>query len=79
VSPLWKRAAEQNPSVSSLNVELKRVAEEEGVQFVDLVPAMSLEGFLRDELTYDGVHLTARGYALWAGLVRDALVRSTVR
>jgi lysophospholipase L1-like esterase len=23
------------------------------------------DGFLREELTYDGLHLTAKGYGIW--------------
>ena len=37
---------------------------------LDLRPLMRTgDGFLREDLTYDGLHLTAKGYAIW----RDAI------
>lgn len=73
VSPRWKRAAEKNREVLLLNDALRSVASDTKSQYLDLVPAMSEGGFLRDELSEDGVHLTAAGYAIWSGQLQHLL------
>ncbi|MGE5480299.1 MAG: GDSL-type esterase/lipase family protein [Chloroflexota bacterium] len=63
-----------NKLVDELNAALRRYADEEGVDIID--PNMKLTGtggLLRDECTTDGVHLTAKGYELWAGQIKAAL------
>ena len=75
VSPLWKGSEENNPRVHALNARLRALAADEGAVFLDIVPAMTVQGRLRDDLTYDGVHLTARGYAVWAEHLRAELRR----
>lgn len=69
VSTMWKKYAEKNPQVARLNAMLVEYAERAGIDFVDLNSLMSKDNILMEELTTDGVHLNARGYALW----RDAL------
>jgi lysophospholipase L1-like esterase len=53
--------------VRQLNLELKQMAEEEGVAFIDLNRSMASEDEgLKAYLTYDGTHLEGAGYAAWA-------------
>jgi lysophospholipase L1-like esterase len=47
-----------------LNLRLATLASER-VRFVDLTPALAGEGGLKDEFTYDGVHLNGEGYLQW--------------
>jgi lysophospholipase L1-like esterase len=57
--------------IQSVNRQLATLAEGQGATFVDLHPSFSDgQGQLRPELTTDGLHLSAQGYALW----RAALV-----
>ncbi|MGE5431017.1 MAG: GDSL-type esterase/lipase family protein [Syntrophomonadaceae bacterium] len=65
VSGKWHNAQEKNPEVSKLNLLLKNYAEKNNLTFVDLISKMTHNGLLRDELTYDGLHLNANGYVIW--------------
>lgn len=65
VSSKWHDAREKNPLVNKLNLLLKDYAHNNNVTFVDLIPKMTQNGLLRDELTYDGLHLNAGGYTIW--------------
>ena len=69
VSPRWKRYEEKNREVAQLNSLLRTYAGLEHLEFLDLNAVLSKHGMLKDEVTTDGVHLTASGYARW----RDAL------
>ena len=53
--------------VERLNEALRAVAAERGLTYVDLYPAFLAEdGSLRDELTFDELHLNGDGYREWA-------------
>lgn len=60
-----------------LNERLAALAAQGGHGFLELRPDFATpEGSLRADLTYDGVHLTPAGYALWLGhLRRDLMLR----
>jgi hypothetical protein len=59
-----------NEVIREVNARLRRVASKYDVRFVDAFPKfLDQEGQLRQELTYDGIHLRAAGYSL----LRDAL------
>jgi lysophospholipase L1-like esterase len=65
VSTKWKRFAEKNLAVEKLDSMLADLARLKGIEFVNLNAVMSKDHLLLEELTTDGVHLTAKGYALW--------------
>ena len=44
---------------------LQNYANENKIDFVDINELLSIEGFLREEFTYDGVHLKGQGFAKW--------------
>lgn len=55
-----------NKTVNQYNEVLKKIAEENGVQYVDLNQHFKdSDGQLKEELTVDGVHLTGKGYDVW--------------
>jgi len=59
-----ERAAERNLVVAEVNERLTAAAQDGGFVFVDLDPVLSDGlGYLRGDMTSDGVHLGARGYA----------------
>jgi lysophospholipase L1-like esterase len=59
-----------NPKVDELNAAYKKLAGQLDVDLVDLRDKVSTEsGALRNELSMDGLHLTAEGYRVW----RDAI------
>ncbi len=65
VNAKWKKADENNLLVTQLNDLLKKFAVSEKIDFLDLNQHIAPEHALRDECTYDGIHLTAAGYAPW--------------
>jgi len=72
VSTKWKRYSEKNIEVAKLDSMLAEYARLKGIEFVDLNALMSKDHLLLEELTTDGVHLTAKGYAIW----RDELEKT---
>lgn len=58
--------------IEPLNEELKKIAADNGVTYIDLWPAMCdpKTGKLRKEFTNDGLHLTGNGYKAWAELIK---------
>ena len=66
--PLW---VDRLPTISSrwirtINEKLERIAHDEGVEYLDLHSAFAdTDGYIKEELTTDGLHLSAAGYALW--------------
>jgi lysophospholipase L1-like esterase/cell division septation protein DedD len=59
------------PKVDELNAAYRKLAAQPNVSLVDFLnKAQNQEGFLRDELSADGIHLTPKGYRLW----RDAIM-----
>ncbi len=75
VSPRWRLADERNPQVARLNELLSTHCREHGLTFIDLNARLSEGGRLRDEFTTDGVHLTARAYAVWGEVLEPELRR----
>jgi lysophospholipase L1-like esterase len=75
VSSKWKRYAEKNLEVAKLNSMLADYARLKGIEFVNLNAVMSKDHLLLEELTTDGVHLTAKGYALWRDELEKILKR----
>jgi len=56
--------------VTALNVEIKRIAEQNSARYIDLWPALGdSKGKLRKNFTNDGLHLTGAGYRAWVNLI----------
>jgi lysophospholipase L1-like esterase len=64
----WKSCSSIIGKIRQLNLRLARLASER-VIFVDLTPVLGRDGGLKDELTYDGVHLNGEGYRLWKAAI----------
>ncbi len=66
--PLW---VDRLPTISSrwirtINQKLKQIAQDQGIEYLDLHRDFAdADGYIKDELTTDGLHLSAAGYALW--------------
>ncbi len=65
--------AERNSQVKLLNKMLADYAKRNKIIFIDLNKEMSKDDFLRSDVTYDGAHLNARGYKIWAQEVDEVL------
>ena len=64
-----------NQKIKALNAELKSFCENGDCIFVDLNASLAPDGFLPDAVSGDGLHLNARGYAMW----RDHISRFVSR
>lgn len=70
----WRPELEPAPRIAELNAWLRDYAEAQGVGFVDYAAAMvGPDGGLRPELSDDGVHPDAEGYAVMTPLARAAI------
>jgi lysophospholipase L1-like esterase len=73
--PLW---VDRLPTISSrwirmINEKLERVSQDEGVDYLDLHSAFAdADGYIKEELTTDGLHLSVAGYALWRSKLQQA-------
>jgi lysophospholipase L1-like esterase len=71
---LRRRCRSMLPTIRQLNARLAEHAGRLGIEYIDLNAALSEPASgLRAVYTIDGVHLTGRGYALWASLI-DPLI-----
>jgi hypothetical protein len=60
-----------NPKIDELNAAYIKLAKEAQVQLLDFrSETRNEDGFLRDDFSRDGIHLTAEGYRVW----RDAVM-----
>jgi lysophospholipase L1-like esterase len=66
-----------NAAIASLNEAIDGlIAGRPGTSAVDLRPLVrNGDGYLREDLSYDGLHLNAKGYAIW----RDAIAAEVGR
>ena len=66
------REVENVSAVTAINAEYKKLAQDMGIEFVDLTAVFSAgDGSLKTDLTEDSLHLNREGYALWAKEIRD--------
>lgn len=61
---VWKSCSTINGRIRQLNARLATLASAH-VSYVDLTSALAANSGLRDEFTYDGVHLNGEGYRRW--------------
>jgi lysophospholipase L1-like esterase len=72
----WKSCSTINSRIRQLNSRLKTLTSRR-VSYVDLLPALAGSTGLRDELTYDGVHLNGQGYQLWKNAIARFMPSAT--
>jgi lysophospholipase L1-like esterase len=59
----WEGARERNAVIREIKARLGEGADENGYRFIELESVLADEnGFLRGDMTSDGVHLSAKGY-----------------
>jgi lysophospholipase L1-like esterase len=62
-----------NGDVEKLNAALEQFCKDQLCTFIDLNTVICPEGFLRESLTFDGIHLNGAGYMLWRDVIRPYL------
>ncbi|MER3433119.1 MAG: lysophospholipase [Leptolyngbya sp. ERB_1_1] len=66
-----KVEALSNDRIYQFNRRLAALANETRVEFLDLQPLFAdKEGFLRSDLTTDGLHLSTQGYLVWRSAIQ---------
>lgn len=58
------------PVIPLFNSFIRGLAEDKGLRYLDLYSLYAVEGKLPEEITPDGLHLTAEGYAKWYEVLR---------
>jgi lysophospholipase L1-like esterase len=70
----WKPEIQPTPQVRAMNARLKALCEREGLVYLDYyTPMANANGGLDKELAGDGVHPTAKGYAMMSPLAEKAI------
>ena len=71
-NPTFKKLTNhyKNDHVIAINAGLKQLGAKNNITVIDLYSAfVDDQGLLKKEYTYDGVHLTGPGYAVWASIL----------
>lgn len=63
----WKNLMGKSGQIIEINERLKGIAKQKKITFINLYPLFVEKGtsVLRQELTYDGLHLSQEGYDVW--------------
>jgi lysophospholipase L1-like esterase len=68
-----ERGMERNATIREINALLAEGAKENGYQFIELESLLADEnGFLRGDMTSDGLHLSAKGYEAVLGKMKES-------
>jgi lysophospholipase L1-like esterase len=68
-----KNSAHVNDQIGILNSRIKILCGDLGIEYLDLYPHFLSEGKLDYAFTYDGVHLTTKGYLKWYDLIKQKI------
>ncbi len=70
VLPTLNHPFVKNDSVVVLNQKLKNLSEEYSLTYINLYDSFkNQDGDLKEELSYDGLHLDGQGYMLWKSII----------
>ena len=73
----WKPEVQPAEQIRALNTRLKALATRDGLVYLDYyTPMANTQGGLDPELASDGVHPTAKGYAVMAPLAEKAIAEA---
>jgi lysophospholipase L1-like esterase len=70
-----ENSVEKNKEIQKLDELLADFAQKHSIEYLGINSLVSQNGFLRDDLTYDGIHLNAKGYSLWIPEVEKILIK----
>ncbi len=71
LSVFVNQAETYNIWINQLNSQIRKLAQAENLQLIDLNINLCPEGVLPAYLTCDGIHLNRKGYMIWAMLIND--------
>jgi len=67
--------AGRNREVDKLNKMLSDYAKKNSVDYIDVISQLSRNGYLKDEVTWDGIHFKADAYKVWVREVEKVLIK----
>lgn len=70
----YPHSENRNKEVVKLNNMLRKYALIRNIRFIDLNEYLSEDGFLKENVTWDGVHLTKLGYEIWSREIEKVLI-----
>ncbi|MTG99239.1 sialate O-acetylesterase [Myroides sp. BIT-d1] len=72
ILPTYKRTERPLDTIKKINKQLRVLAKNEHIEYLDLFPFfLNNEGKqLNEDYSLDGLHLNAKGYALWVELIK---------
>lgn len=76
VLPISKKREKRicsNRSIKRFNEEIKNIAGEKKLAFIDLFPLYEKDNSLNEDLTVDGLHLKPQAYEIWNNEIRKYL------
>jgi lysophospholipase L1-like esterase len=71
IFPVCLSYDKHNREIVSLNKRLHEFCKYNCVEYIDIYPHMVTGGKLDSALTYDGLHLNGKGYAIWYRAIKD--------
>lgn len=71
----WKRLVGKTEQIPEINARLQAWAKQNHVTYINLFLLFTEPGthIMRQELTYDGLHLTEKGYEVWINVLKKYL------
>ena len=75
VASKWENSQTKNEEIRKLNKLLSEFTLKQSLEYLDINSLVAYNGFLKNELTYDGLHLNAAGYAFWVPEVEKLLIK----
>lgn len=70
-----KRKSDFNPKIAKLNDNLLKYAKNNEITFIDLNRYFSINNTLKDEVSYDDLHLNGSAYKIWAKEIKNYLIK----
>ena len=75
VAAKWENSQTKNEEIRKLDKLLFDYARKQSIEYLDINSLVSQNGFLKNDLTYDGLHLNAEGYSFWVPEVEKVLIK----
>lgn len=67
-----------NNQIQQLNCLLTKYCKDNNIELIDINPQITINDFLKPELTYDGLHLNAYGYKIWIPKIEECLKKLNI-
>lgn len=69
----YQDSASLNKFIAKLNSCIRPKAESAGIHYIDIFPLLIKDGRMDDSITFDELHLNAKGYALLSETIRQSI------